>query len=449
MAEGKPKTMIRVFLILILDLIAFTVILPLLPSILDHYEAGSKDGNHDSLLISTHKLMNWAKEKLNIPNITKYNNVLIGGFLGSLFSLLQFVANPVFGCLSDISGRRKALIISLLGTAFSYLVWLKSDSFTVFLVSRVIGGLTKGSVTICTSIMSDITTKENRGKGMAMIGIAFAIGFTIGPSFGAYFVMKQQQQLSSLTTQPFYRAAMFSLVLQLLDVLLVILILDETKTVTGHVSLKARLSSAMELANPCNLLKSCFMKASDPALSMKSQLTLIHFVYLLLFSGLEFTLTFLTHQRFSFTSKQQGILFLYIGLVMMVVQGGCTRRVKLGSEKRLTIMGIFSVILSMFVVAFSSSIFLLYVGLFLYSFGAATVIPCLTTMFSHHSSDSESGEMVGVFRSAGALARAIGPAITCFLYWTFGSTICYCIGGFLFLIPLFMSSNLEVKDKQI
>ncbi len=140
--------MLRVFGILVLDLIAFTVILPLLPAILDHYEVASKDGKEETLLDATYRIMNWVRKMINIPDNKKYNNVLIGGILGSLFSFLQFVANPLFGSVSDILGRRKTMIISMIGTAVSYFIWLKSDSFKVFLLSRVIGGLCKGSVQI-------------------------------------------------------------------------------------------------------------------------------------------------------------------------------------------------------------------------------------------------------------------------------------------------------------
>lgn len=439
--------MYRVFIILFFDLIAFAVILPLLPSILNHYEESITEGNEDSLLAATHRLMNWTKQLFSMPNLRKYNNVLIGGLLGSLFSFLQFIANPFIGCLADIFGRRKTMIVCMTGTLLSYFVWLKSDSFKLFLLSRIIGGLCKGSVTVSTTIMTDITSKENRGKAMALIGIAFGIGFTIGPTLGAYFAM--QQSTANTMPHPFHQAAMFSLVLQLVALILVVLFLEETKTSEQNISLSDRLSSAMELANPVTLLKSCFIQTSNTILCTKGQLTLIHFFYLLFFAGLEFTLTFLTHERFNFSSKEQGKLFLFIGIVMMLFQGGFVRRVKHGKEKVTVIIGIFSMIPSMMIISFATSIIPLLIGLFFFSFGSAIVIPCLTALFSKYSMAVETGEMLGVFRSAGALARAIGPLLMCSVYWTFGSNICYFVGGCLFIVPLFLCTTLaELRKKE-
>eukprot|EP00794_Sanderia_malayensis_P020309 gene20309-22306_t len=200
------KMMLCVFVILVLDLIAFTVILPLLPSILDNYEAKIKNQNESKLMSTTYELMNWVKDVLRIPNNKRYNNVLIGGILGSLFSLLQFISNPLFGALSDVIGRKKTMIISMCGTVLSYYIWMKSTSFEIFLLSRIIGGFWKGSVTIATTIMTDITSKENRAKGMALIGIAFGVGFTVGPLLGVYYTNSQQKH----DIVPYYGAALLS-----------------------------------------------------------------------------------------------------------------------------------------------------------------------------------------------------------------------------------------------
>ncbi|XP_065065469.1 major facilitator superfamily domain-containing protein 10-like [Rhopilema esculentum] len=433
--------MFRLFVILVIDLIAFTVILPLLPSILLHYEKFSGE-NEDSLLRSTLMLMNSTKEKLNMPNTDRYNSVLIGGFLGSLFSFLQFICNPVFGALSDIMGRKRILIVTMLGTALSYFVWLKSNTFKLFLLSRIIGGLSKGTVTVATAMMSDITTKENRGKGMAVIGIAFGVGFTVGPLCGAYFA----SDLSASLKNPFQSAAKFSLTLQIIAVILTMLTVRESPKPAKGIATRERISAAFALINPVSLLNSCLYWKEDPDRVAIKQLTVVHFGYLLLFSGLEFTLTFLTHQRFGFGNRQQGMLFLYLGVLMMLIQGGYVRRAKVNQERSLAIFGISSMIPSMVLVAFSNSTLILCTGLTFYAFGAATVVPCLTALYSQRASSIESGEMLGIFRSAGALARAMGPFLMCFVYWTFGSTLCYLSGALLFVLPLGLCSIMRIED---
>lgn len=112
--------------------------------------------------------------------------VLFGGMIGSWFSLLQFLVAPFVGATSDVFGRKIPLLICLTGVAVSYALWSCSQkSFLLFCVSRTIGGLSKGNVSISTAVVADVSREENRGKGMALIGIAFSIGFIVGPMLGA------------------------------------------------------------------------------------------------------------------------------------------------------------------------------------------------------------------------------------------------------------------------
>ncbi|VDK59679.1 unnamed protein product [Cylicostephanus goldi] len=138
---------------LIIDMFAFTCILPLFPSMLNYY----------------------AK------------NVVFSGLLGSLFSALQFLASPTLGALSDVYGRRTMLLASGIGTMISYMIWLRAETFTIFVLSRIVGGLSKANINVATAIVSDVYKPEDNAKGMALIGISYSVGFLIGPMFGAYF----------------------------------------------------------------------------------------------------------------------------------------------------------------------------------------------------------------------------------------------------------------------
>jgi len=90
----------------------------------------------------------------------------------------------------------------------------------------------------------------------------------------------------------------------------------------------------------------------------------------------------------------------------------------------------------MVIVGLAKSIPTLYAGLALFSFGSATVVPCLTTMISHHGNADQKGKIMGIFRSLGALARAIGPIVSCTVYWSVGPFWCYFVGALLFMIPM-------------
>ncbi|XP_016385822.1 major facilitator superfamily domain-containing protein 10-like, partial [Sinocyclocheilus rhinocerous] len=131
--DVRSSRVIRVvFLALLLDLLGFTLILPLLPSILDHY---SQTG--DSVYQSLQSVVDWFRGAVGVPMETKYNSVLFGGLIGSLYSLLQFLSSPITGALSDDYGRKPLLLLTTVGLMASYILWAFSHSFTVFLLSRV------------------------------------------------------------------------------------------------------------------------------------------------------------------------------------------------------------------------------------------------------------------------------------------------------------------------
>ena len=96
----------------------------------------------------------------------KFNSVLFGGLLGSLFSFLQFIASPLIGGLSDHFGRRPLLLLSTTGVMFSYALWVNASSFSLFVLARIIGGLSKGNVSLATAIVADVSGPKTRQKGM-------------------------------------------------------------------------------------------------------------------------------------------------------------------------------------------------------------------------------------------------------------------------------------------
>ncbi|XP_035846818.1 major facilitator superfamily domain-containing protein 10 isoform X2 [Sander lucioperca] len=426
----SSKVINIVFITLLLDLLGFTLILPLLPSILDHY-AQTGDGVYQSL----QSVVDWFREAVGIPMEKKYNSVLFGGLIGSLFSLLQFLSSPVTGALSDHYGRRPLLILTTLGLMSSYAVWAVSQSFSMFLLFRVIGGICKGNVSLCTAVMADLPCPKARNRGMAMIGIAFSLGFTVGPLMGAYFA------LSSRTTgNVFYQTpALLALAFSAADLLFIWVMLPETLTKDVKAS-SSELGDSRDLLNPISLFHfSALTRTKDPPPKERMQklraLGLVYFCYLFLFSGLEFTLSFLTHQRFHFTSMQQGKMFFFIGVIMASIQGGYARRIKPGQHIRAVQVAIILLIPAFILIGLSWNITMLYVGLALYSF-AAIVVPCLSTLVSDHGSANQKGTVMGILRSLGALARALGPVVSSSVYWIAGPQICFLLTSASFIIPL-------------
>ncbi|CAG2169053.1 unnamed protein product [Oppiella nova] len=353
--------------------------------------------------------------------------VLFGGLIGSWFSLLQYISQPIVGSLSDIYGRKPLLLLCLTGISISYLFWsLSSELFTIFLISRTIGGLSKGNISLSTAVVTDVSDESNRGKGMALIGISFSVGFIvrhieglIGPVLGASFVMWSR----SADAHHFFQLwpALFALTLSLINVknnpsperqaldFMSPLSLFSFRPVMNTKDLGIeynRQFSAYMTGCVGNQFDVVFMYSDLSVLKRGSRL---YFLFLYLYSGLEFTLTFLTHLRFNYTSAQQGRLYLYAGLVMTLIQGSYVRRIKAGNELKTILYGISAIIPAFVLIGLASNQIQLYIGLTLYAYSSATVVPCLTTVVSKYGPPDQKGVILGIFRSIGALARALGP----------------------------------------
>ncbi|XP_069139380.1 major facilitator superfamily domain-containing protein 10-like [Argopecten irradians] len=117
---------------------------------------------------------------------------------------------------------------------------------------------------------------------------------------------------------------------------------------------------------------------------------------------------------------QQGKMFFFIGTVMALVQGGYVRRIQSGKQLRIATIGMSLLIPAFVIMAFAHSAVLMYLALMLFAFASATVVPCLTTLISEYGGSDQKGVILGVFRSLGALARAIGPVVSSVVYWSCG-----------------------------
>ncbi|XP_034528090.1 major facilitator superfamily domain-containing protein 10 isoform X3 [Ailuropoda melanoleuca] len=162
--QTAPETRVItvVFLGLLLDLLAFTLLLPLLPGLLESHGRA-----HDPLYGSWQRAVDWFAAAIGMPAEKRYNSVLFGGLIGSVFSFLQFLLAPLTGAVSDCLGRRPVMLLSLAGLATSYAVWAASRSFAAFLASRVIGGISKGNVSLSTAIVADLGSPSTRSRGMS------------------------------------------------------------------------------------------------------------------------------------------------------------------------------------------------------------------------------------------------------------------------------------------
>ncbi|KAI9747075.1 MAG: hypothetical protein M4579_007532, partial [Chaenotheca gracillima] len=225
----ERRRIIRVLVIsLLLDLISFTFILPLFPKLLEFYrnlEAGDKDA--DTALNHILRTLNAYKNAFARPISSRYDVVLLGGALGSLFSLLQAIASPVIGLLSDRYGRRTALLWSMVGNLLSVALWVAATDFRTFLASRVVGGLSEGNVQLAFAIAADISDEQSRGRTMMLVGACFSVAFTFGPALGAALA-----NITTVAANPFATAAAFSLFLLGVETIYLYRCLPETRAIS-------------------------------------------------------------------------------------------------------------------------------------------------------------------------------------------------------------------------
>ncbi|XP_031797577.1 major facilitator superfamily domain-containing protein 10 isoform X1 [Sarcophilus harrisii] len=441
--EPTGRVITIVFLALLIDLLGFTLILPLLPSILDHYGR-----SNDPFYQSLQQGVDWFAATVGVPPERKYNSVLFGGLIGSIFSILQFFSSPLSGAASDSFGRRPVMLLTLVGLIMSYALWALSKSFGVFLLSRVIGGISKGNVSLSTAVIADLNSPQARSKGMAMIGVAFSLGFTIGPMIGAFLAGE-----TAKGDRFYLHAALWALMFAISDLVFVFCFLPETLPRDKRVSsVLSGFQAASDLLSPVALFQFLAVtRGKDSPSRDKLQdlkvLGRVYFLYLFLFSGLEYTLSFLTHQRFQFSSMQQGQMFFFIGITMAVVQGGYARRIKPGCEIQAVKRAILLLIPAFLVIGWAWNVTMLGVGLLLYAFAAAIVVPCLSAVVSSYGSASQKGTIMGTLRSLGALARAMGPIVSATVYWLAGVQMCFTICSAMFLLPILLLGSLKQQTK--
>ncbi|KAI1211841.1 MFS general substrate transporter [Annulohypoxylon truncatum] len=410
MSTVEPSTRKRVlkviFVSLLLDLISFTFILPLFPKLLEFYrnsEAGPE--SQSTLLARILGGLNTYKSAFAKPIDSRYDIVLLGGALGSLFSLLQAIASPVIGLLSDKYGRRAALLASMAGNILSVLLWVMAVDFRTFLASRIVGGLSEGNVQLATAIATDISDENSRGSTMALIGACFSIAFTFGPALGAYL-----SSIATVAANPFATAAAVSLTLIVVETIYLYIALPETlPSRTGKGTAKTNSKPAAVTRTNSHFL-----------------LNLVHFSFLLFFSGMEFSLPFMTYDLFQYNSAQNGRLLGYVGLIASILQGGVTRRL----PPLLTVrIGVSACLLAFIMLGRIGSIGSLYLAATCLATTSATVVSGLNTLSSFEASEGERGGKLGILRSWGQLGRGLGPILFTSIYWWAGREVAYGVGA--------------------
>ena len=431
---GK-NTLKVVFLTLFLDIASFSIIFPLFPSLLAYYLPSNAGISSNSLLYNLINPLYDFATLSNHENPKFITTVLFGGILGSVYSLLQFIFAPIWGSYSDVYGRKKILLITVSGLSLSYLIWAFSGNFWLLIISRIIGGIMGGNLSVATAIVADVTPKSKRTAGMAIVGIAFSLGFVLGPAIGGYLgqfnILSLYPSLERFGLNPFSVTALFSFILSLINIIWI------------SISLRESLPKNKRNKKRDTKLRPFFLFSSYKR--KIRELNLTYLVYMVGLSGMEFTLTFLAVERFLFNSLENGLMFVFIGLCLIITQGLLIRKFTPAfGEKPLALTGLILGVIAFTILSQSSTISLFFVALSIMAISIGLTSPSISALVSLNTNEDQQGEYLGLFRSAGSFARMIGPLIASLLYFLFGPENSYLIGAACIAFATYMLTRTMV-----
>lgn len=342
-----------------IDMLGIGLMLPVLPSLVGHL-AGS-------------------------PDLQAYWY----GAIMVTFGLVQFLAMPLLGALSDRYGRRPVLLASIIGLGFSYIVSATTTSLVILLLSRIVSGATSACFTVANAYVADITTPADRSKGFGMVGAAFGLGFIIGPMLGGLLTAGGDIRL------PFKVAAGLALA----NALYGFFVLPESLPV------ERRRPVRLSKANPFGALMHL------NGLHGVGLLLVVYTLVLLAQWILQTTWVIYTSFRFGWTPADNGIALCLVGFMAVLVQGVLlSRLLKRFGESRLARLGISSALVASLGYAFASSGWMLYV-LIVANFLSFAATPALQGIISKSAHEDEQGLTQGALNAIASLSTVIAPMI--------------------------------------
>lgn len=353
-----------IFVTLVLIVLGFGIIIPVLPGLVQEFEGGDPAVGARSY-----------------------------GWLIGVFALVQFLAAPVLGALSDRFGRRKVILIALAGTSIDYVLMGFAPSLGWLFVARVISGMTAGAFATCNAYIADVTPPEKRAEGFGLVGAAFGLGFAIGPAIGG--------ALGDINLRlPFFVAA----VCVGLNWLYGAFVLPES------LPPDRRRAFSFARANPLGSL-----------LNLKrihgiAQFAAMHFIYMLGHTMLQSVWVLYTGYRYGWTPRQIGLSLMVAGIGSMFVQGKLVGPIlKRTGEARGLLLGLSITALVYTLYGCASQGWLIYGFIALGAFGGLTG-PAAQSLITRRVPPTEQGAVQGALGGLQSLAGVISPPIAA---WSF------------------------------
>lgn len=352
--RGKPMQVL--FFTVFLDLLGFGIIIPLLPF---------------------------------VAQSTGANTIQITLIMAS-YSLMQFIMAPVWGRLSDRIGRRPVLLMSIGGSIVALLVFSLSTSYSMLLLARIVHGAMNANVAVAQAAVSDITTPQTRAKGMGMFGAAFGLGFVFGPALGGV-----------LGANGLRTAALAAAALAVLNLVCALILLPETRPPAERGTRGAKEWRFVDT----QLWRS-------PQRARLRGLFAMGFLVTTGFAAMESVFSLWSQRAYGWGALENGLTFTYLGVLIVVVQGGLIGPLrKRSSERSLALAGVTCLAIGLLLLPFALDLALLVAVTSIVAVSNGVLQPNVSALVTREVDPSETGRALGSFQSANALARIVGPLI--------------------------------------
>ena len=392
-APTKRSALTIIFLTVFIDLLGFGIVLPLLPYYAESYGA----------------------------------TALMVGLLSTSYSFMQFVFTPVWGRLSDRFGRRPLILLSLTGSCLGFLVFGLARNLLFLFVGRMIAGIAGAIIPTTNAYIADVTTPENRAKGMGLIGAAFGLGFILGPAIGGL-----------LAPYGYDKPALLASAMAGLNLVFAYFKLPES--LTDEIRKRARKRS-FNLQTLADALR-------HPRIGL---LLVMYFVITFAFSNMEATFGLLNEHLYGLNARQTGYLFTFIGVLISLMQGVVVGRlVKMWGESRCIVVGTFTMIFGLGLMPFAPGIGFYCMIIALLSFGTGVNNPAIAGLLSRSTHADEQGGIMGIAQSMASLGRILGPVWGGYVFgaigfrWPFLSAAIFMAFAFLFSLKnLYLKPGLQ------
>lgn len=361
------RKLITLFLIVFIDLLGFSIILPLLPFYAETFGASPAQI----------------------------------GFLVASYAAAQLVGAPLLGRLSDRFGRKPVLLISLGGTFIGFLILGFANSLWMLFVSRVIDGFTGGNISVAQAYITDLTNENNRAKGLGLLGAAFGLGFIIGPAVGGILSVYG-------FAVPAFVAAGFSMV----SILGVLFFLTESLTPEARVDLEKQARQSFSIRT---LWQAINRPRVGPILHVR-------FFYGLAFAIFQTIFPLYALYRFDLDARNTGFILTYVGILVVFVQGFLVGWLASRfDENRLIFLTTVIMGISLFAWALAPSVAALLVILAPLAFAAGILNTLLNSTLSKAVYTEEVGGTLGLSASLESLTRVISPSFGGYLLGSIGA----------------------------